>query len=281
MIPKGREMMGIEEVRRKYGIEPSLLREYQAITGDAVVRTVLCSCCSLHLVDHVPPQDNIPGVAGLGPKAAVALVSHFKSVESMCRALGLEGIIHSGFLHLTHFLFIAIAAGLPPPPPELRGQGSAGPRGTGTGPNWKLIGEHLRKLQPPGFYEKEALPQLRLALQGMGMKAETVLSKLYLCGCANILLYRGLVTLKDDLDLREILIGSEGAAVDEVRKLLVERGSFVFPSDGSSGDEKSISSSDFRFVGEQPHVEPYLETIHPLLLKPLKMLREQYHRLDR
>ena len=36
-------------------------------------------------------QDNIPGVSGLGPVAAAALVNHFKCVDAMCTTLRLPG----------------------------------------------------------------------------------------------------------------------------------------------------------------------------------------------
>ena len=39
MIPKGKEMMGAEEVFSKFGVHPSLFRDYQAIMGDKAVRT--------------------------------------------------------------------------------------------------------------------------------------------------------------------------------------------------------------------------------------------------
>ena len=38
MIPRGREMMGAEQVVNKFGVSPELFRDYQAIMGDATVR---------------------------------------------------------------------------------------------------------------------------------------------------------------------------------------------------------------------------------------------------
>ena len=41
MVPKGREMMGVEQVVRKFGISPELFRDYQAIMGDSSVRLLI------------------------------------------------------------------------------------------------------------------------------------------------------------------------------------------------------------------------------------------------
>ena len=38
MIPKGREMVGIDNVFNKYGIYPKQFCDFQAIMGDKVVR---------------------------------------------------------------------------------------------------------------------------------------------------------------------------------------------------------------------------------------------------
>jgi len=45
----------------KFGIRPEQMAEYLALTGDSV--------------------DNIPGIPGVGPKSAAALLSHFESLE--------------------------------------------------------------------------------------------------------------------------------------------------------------------------------------------------------
>lgn len=51
---------GIEE---KFGVTPAQIADYLALAGD--------------------PVDNIPGVRGVGPKTAVALLSHFKTLEAI------------------------------------------------------------------------------------------------------------------------------------------------------------------------------------------------------
>ena len=50
-------------VREKFGVPPEIIQDYLGLCGDAV--------------------DNIPGVPGVGPKTAVALLQEFESMESI------------------------------------------------------------------------------------------------------------------------------------------------------------------------------------------------------
>lgn len=54
-------------VRLKYGIEPSQIVDYKALVGD--------------------PSDNYPGVAGIGPKTASALINEYKSLTEIYKNL--------------------------------------------------------------------------------------------------------------------------------------------------------------------------------------------------
>lgn len=56
-------LLGPNKVRAKWGVEPSQIGDILALVGDSV--------------------DNIPGVPGLGPKGAAALISEFGSVERL------------------------------------------------------------------------------------------------------------------------------------------------------------------------------------------------------
>lgn len=59
---KGFARRGVEEVRAKFGVGPENIRDYLALIGDA--------------------SDNIPGVPGVGPKTAAALLVRFGSAEN-------------------------------------------------------------------------------------------------------------------------------------------------------------------------------------------------------
>jgi DNA polymerase-1 len=56
-------LYGPEEVKAKYAVTPSQIVDYKALIGD--------------------PSDNIPGVAGIGPKSAATLLNLFGTVENI------------------------------------------------------------------------------------------------------------------------------------------------------------------------------------------------------
>lgn len=59
--------IGAPEVHRKFGVAPEQVVEVMGLTGDAV--------------------DNIPGVAGIGPKTAATLIRHFVTLEDLFEGL--------------------------------------------------------------------------------------------------------------------------------------------------------------------------------------------------
>lgn len=59
--------MGPSEVEEHFGVRPDQIADFLALTGDAV--------------------DNIPGVPGIGPKTAVALLQHFDTLEALTQRL--------------------------------------------------------------------------------------------------------------------------------------------------------------------------------------------------
>jgi len=67
---EGFALLGVNEVRRKWGVDPHQIADILALTGDN--------------------SDNIPGVAGIGDKTAAKLVQEFGSVENIYNRL--EGI---------------------------------------------------------------------------------------------------------------------------------------------------------------------------------------------
>lgn len=62
------QKFGEAEVKEKLGVPPSLVADYLGIVGDS--------------------SDNIPGVKGIGPKGAVALLEQFGSVEGIYERIG-------------------------------------------------------------------------------------------------------------------------------------------------------------------------------------------------
>ncbi len=53
--------LGVEEVREKFGVPPELVGDVLALMGDSI--------------------DNVPGVAGIGPKTAAELINKFGSLD--------------------------------------------------------------------------------------------------------------------------------------------------------------------------------------------------------
>ena len=70
-------LYGIDEVWNKYGVHPEQIVDYKAIVGDA--------------------SDNIPGVAGIGPKGASSLIKMFGTLERIYRDIK-EVQVHFGEL---------------------------------------------------------------------------------------------------------------------------------------------------------------------------------------
>lgn len=56
-------LFGSDEVKTKYGITPAQMVDYKSLTGD--------------------PSDNVPGVAGIGPKTASGLLQKYGTVEGI------------------------------------------------------------------------------------------------------------------------------------------------------------------------------------------------------
>lgn len=61
--PEGFRLLGMPEVREKWGVAPSQIADVLALTGDS--------------------SDNIPGVPGVGDKTAVTLISTHGSIENL------------------------------------------------------------------------------------------------------------------------------------------------------------------------------------------------------
>ena len=61
-------LYGAVEVREKYGLEPHQMVDYKSLTGDA--------------------SDNVPGISGIGPKTASALLQKYHTLENLFEHLG-------------------------------------------------------------------------------------------------------------------------------------------------------------------------------------------------
>lgn len=68
-LPAGRQglkettLYGSAEVKEKFGINPGQMVDYKSMTGD--------------------PSDNVPGIAGIGPKTAASLLNQYQTLEGI------------------------------------------------------------------------------------------------------------------------------------------------------------------------------------------------------
>ncbi|HLA04251.1 MAG TPA: 5'-3' exonuclease H3TH domain-containing protein [Patescibacteria group bacterium] len=60
-------LYGAREVKEKYGLEPHQMVDYKSLTGD--------------------PSDNVPGISGVGPKTASALLQKYHTLENLFKKL--------------------------------------------------------------------------------------------------------------------------------------------------------------------------------------------------
>lgn len=193
-------------------------------------------------------QDNIPGVKGIGPKVAPALIRHFGSIEEMYRRLHLSS--------------------LPVPAEDTQALAVT---------DAKLTAQVKAALGKEKY--AEALAELAEALKDVRAAAPSTLNRLYLCGHANALLYKEVVTLKRDLPIQECLY--------ERNRNVFKFGGDLMQAGSRQADVEStgeLNSSYFLYNGENKlkhnnDVEGYFKQLSVSLLKPLQLLREQYHKL--
>ncbi len=81
-------LFGSAEVREKYGLEPHQMVDYKSMTGD--------------------PSDNVPGVAGIGPKTASTLLQKYHTLEGIYK--NLDEIAESTRVKLQKDKEVALAA---------------------------------------------------------------------------------------------------------------------------------------------------------------------------
>lgn len=174
-------------------------------------------------------QDNIPGVRGIGPKIARDLLCHFHSVEHLYSTLGLNNVAsvtQVGKLSRRDFEEILTVQGC-----------------------------------------ETALQELALCLNVLpsSPKPLTLLNKLYATAYLDVLQYKRLVTLHEDLDISDCVVADE--------------------TEGDKVSGKALNSQYFRYRGEDirnlDRTFNFLNGISPSLIKPLNLLRMHYSKLDR
>ena len=160
----------------------------QALTGDAA--------------------DNIPGVKGIGPKTAAALVSHFGSVADMYTRLRLGGGEaaadgdRAGAIDVDAYL-----AQVAPPAKAKRGKKAA----VAAAAEAALTGDGTVATVAPSTVAA-ALAEMEASLVGVRAGGVATLKKLAACRAQDVALYRRLVTLRPDVPLTPTAAASDDAS---------------------------------------------------------------------
>ena len=61
--PIKNKILNLDDVKNKFGVEPNMIIDVQALVGD--------------------PSDNVPGVSGIGVKTAAEFINHYKTLENL------------------------------------------------------------------------------------------------------------------------------------------------------------------------------------------------------
>lgn len=182
---------------------------------------------------------------GIGPKVAPALIKHFGSIEEMYHKLHLSS--------------------LPEPSADLLALAVT---------DAKLIA-HVKSVLSNDQYAA-AIAELNVALKDVRASAPSTLNRLFLCGSGNAAIFKQLVTLKKDLPIQECLYSP--------KKKVFKFGGDLSPTSVEDVISGELNSSYFLYNGENKakhnnDVEGYFKLLSESLLKPLQLLREQYHKL--
>lgn len=136
---------------------------------------------------------------------------------------------------------------------------------------------HVKSLLSDHKY-KAAIAELNVALKDVRATAPATLMRLYLCGYENIKLYKNIVTLRTDIPIEDCLYSRSSNYLKYNNQ---QNGNGATTS--SSQEPVVLNSSYFLYSGEDKlkhdnDVEGYFKQVSESLLKPLQLLREQYHK---
>lgn len=204
--------------------------------------------------------DNIRGAEGIGIKTGAALLNHFGSIQSLFRSLHLSDC--------------------PAMDRRLVERLSQGDAKTG-----KAKVAFMRELLLEHYVmsigtTSSAMLQLEAAITAIEalpirISAVKVLWSLAELGAERARLFRSVVTLQNELDWSAARLIPPSTGKDDHRNPLLQP--LLNPSSGSL---EELGSTLFRFEGESP-VALRLEELSPSFKRPVELLRQQYHRLDR
>jgi 5'-3' exonuclease len=242
--PRTRELFSVDDVINAFGVHPKLMCEYQALAGDSV--------------------DNIPGVKGVGPKTAAALVNYFQSVENMYRQLGLHPVT-------------TVETSTDIKPAEILVKALVGVKSSPA--------NILKKLQTTSYEDVKLYRELCM-LDGNidiapmtiddapieAIAADQMDSELLQRKERYLSIISSIVSGDDDGHGLDMLLKF---ALDDKEKYSAHR------SSASTDIEQKFSSTSLRYVGERAHCYELMKLFGDEFVSSLNNLRTHYHKLDR
>jgi len=260
MNPFTLDIQGPEEVIEKFGVPPESLIDLMTLMGDAA--------------------DNIPGVKGIGPKIAAALIKHFGSVDNMYNKLGLSHMKKKNELIKETSECLEIVGN------ELKED--------------YILLEEVNELKPNNKKKKsikidkdlehidskqleEAFKHLEDCLQPIRATPSTILKKLLSCELDELTLFQHLFKLRVDVKLAGLQEVKSSRILNPIKDKYTDKTN-IYPLDTiqqNYDDTEELSTFHFRYYGEKDGAEEEIRKMSESLLEPLELLRQQYHKLDR
>lgn len=259
MNPFTLDIQGPDEVIEKFGVPPESLIDLMTLMGDSA--------------------DNIPGVKGIGPKIAAALIKHFGSVDNLYNKLGLSQMKKKNeIMKETSECLENIVAN------DKEGK-ILGDNEIPTNSKKKKstkIDKDLEHIDTKHL--EEAFKLLEDCLQPIRATPNTILKKLLSCELEELTLFQHLFKLRVDVKLAGLQQVKSSRILNPVKDKLTDKTN-LYPLETieQQQDEnvEELSTLHFRYIGEKDGAEEEIRKMSESLLEPLELLRQQYHKLDR
>jgi len=173
------QLTGAAEVHRKYNVHAAQLADYLALVGDSA--------------------DNIPGVRGVGPKQAAALLKHFGSIDAMISTLALPA---QSVDLASHPAVLAAGLALVQVQVPAKKSRSKLPEAAGAAP-----AAQLWKVQ----FDEKALQEVEVCMRRAGNFGDPskLLAKLVQTGATQLRLFQTLVRLHARLAPASMVLGTD------------------------------------------------------------------------
>jgi 5'-3' exonuclease len=258
MNPFTLNIQGPDHVIEKYGVPPESLIDLMTLMGDSA--------------------DNIPGVKGIGPKIASALIKHYGTVDNMYMKLGLANMKKKNDnddIKTLHNI-------------------------DDNNNDDDIINDDViikKKKKKSSKIDKdlehidvnqldEAIKQLEECLQSVKATPNSILKKLLACEFEELTLFQHLFKLRSDIRIAGLYDDNghhNSRILNPIKDKFLDKTN-IYPIETLTEDitnTKQLSTYDFRYIGERNGAENDMKQMSESLLEPLELLRQQYHKLER